>query len=153
MSLLECCSEERLNVIVDFDAENKILRGTLEGSITGAMLLDLYAKAAAYIESHPPCRGILDFSKVTDFEVSGDAIRAVAAARPVVPAGYMRVLVIPQIYIYGLARMFQILGEKTRPELQVVRTLEEAFRMLAVELPDFRPVSESQAGREAEPPL
>jgi hypothetical protein len=116
------------------------LRGTLEGPITGAILLDLYARTVKYIESHPPCRGILDFSGVTDFEVSSDAIRAVAAARPIIPPGYLRILVIPQIYIYGLARMFQILGEKTRPELQVVRTLEEAYHVLDVDYPDFHPI-------------
>jgi hypothetical protein len=142
-----------VNVIVEFDAKNNILRGTLQGPITGAILLDLYAKAAEYIESHPPCRGILDFSGVTDFEVSSDAIRAVAAAKPILPAGYMRVLVIPQIYIYGLARMFQILGEKTRPELQVVRTLNEAYRMLDVEFPDFRPVGESAAAKDGKASL
>jgi hypothetical protein len=52
----------------------------------------------------------------------------------------MRVLVIPQIFIYGLARMFQILGEKTRPELQVVRTMDEAYFLLGVESPEFHPV-------------
>ncbi|MGA7629472.1 MAG: hypothetical protein WCB11_01815 [Terriglobales bacterium] len=44
---------------------------------------------------------------------------------------------IPQIFIYGLARMFQILGEKSRPELQVVRTMEEAYQLLGVEDPEF----------------
>ena len=77
---------------------------------------------------------------MTDFEVSSDAIRRLAATPPALPAGYMRVLVIPQIFIYGLARMFQILGEKNRPELQVVRTLDEAYTMLGVEFPDFHPV-------------
>jgi hypothetical protein len=130
-----------VNIVVEFDAKNNILRATLEGSMTGAILLDLYARASEYAASHPPCRGILDFSRVTDFEVSSDAIRQVAAAPPALPAGYMRVLVIPQIFIYGLARMFQILGEKTRPELQVVRTMDEAYCLLGVEFPDFRPVS------------
>jgi hypothetical protein len=130
-----------VNILVDFDVKNNVLRGTLEGRMNGAMLLDFYMRATKYVESHPPCRGILDFSGVTDFEVSGDAIRRVAAAPPALPAGYIRVLVIPQTFIYGLARMFQILGEKTRPELQVVRTLKEAYRLLGVEFPDFHPIS------------
>jgi hypothetical protein len=130
-----------VNIVVDFDAENKILRGTLHGSMTGASLLKLYADGTAYIASHPPCRGILDFSDVTDFEVCADAIRQVAASPAAFPPGYMRVLVIPQIFIYGLARMFQILGEKTRPELQVVRSLEEAYHLLGVEKPEFYPIS------------
>lgn len=109
-----------MNIVVDFDAKNNVLRGTIRGPIAGATLLDFYARGSEYVASRPPCRGILDFSDVTDFEVSGDAIRQVAAAPPAFPPGYMRIMVIPQLFIYGLARMFQILGEKTRPELQVV---------------------------------
>jgi len=109
--------------------------------MTGAILLEYYAAATKYMATHPPCRGILDFSQVTEFEVSSTAIRQVAAAAPAFPAGYMRVLVVPKDFIYGLARMFQILTEDTRPELQVVRTLEEAYRLLQVESPEFRPVS------------
>ena len=130
-----------MNYVLDFDAKNNVLRCTLEGRMTGVILLDFYARAVKYMESHPPCRGILDLSRVTDFEVSADAIRQVAAAPPALPAGYMRVLVVPQIFIYGLARMFQILGEKNRPELQVVRTLDEAYGLLGVEFPDFHPIS------------
>ena len=42
--------------------------------------------------------------------------------------------------IYGLARMFQILTEDTRPELRVVRTMDEANRLMEVESPEFQPV-------------
>jgi hypothetical protein len=130
-----------VNIVVEFDAQNNILRGTIDGPMTGAVLLDLYSAATKYMASHPPCHGILDFSRVTEFEVSFDAIKQVAAAPPAMPAGYVRVLVIPKDYIFGLARMFQILGEKNRPELQVVRTMGEAFRLLHVESPEFLPLS------------
>jgi hypothetical protein len=128
-------------IAADFDAKNNVLRGTLEGPMTGADLLDLYAAATKYMASHPPSRGILDFSRVTEFEVSNEAIRQVAAAAPAFPVTHMRVLVIPQTFIYGLARMFQILTEDTRPELYVVRTMDEAYGLLQVESPDFRPLS------------
>jgi hypothetical protein len=36
--------------------------------------------------------------------------------------------------------MFQVLGEKTRPELHVVRTLEAAYTLLQLESPEFGPV-------------
>ncbi len=129
-------------LLVEFDAKNNILRGTLDGRMTGAILLDFYTRAAKYMASRPPCRGILDFSKVTHFEVSSAAIRQVAAAPPAFPAGYLRVLVIPRDVIYGLARMFQILTEETRPELRVVRTMDEAYRLLEVTSPEFRPVND-----------
>ncbi len=130
-----------MSIVVEFDAKNNVLRGTVHGPMTGAALLDFYAAATDYMASHPPCRGILDFSHVTEFEVSPRAIRQVAAAPPAFPAGYMRVIVVPIEFIFGLARMFQILGEKTRPDLHVVRTLDEAYRLLQIEAPEFRPVS------------
>lgn len=130
-----------MSIVVEFDAKNNVLRGTVHGPMTGAILLDFYAAATEYMASHQPCRGILDFSQVTEFEVSPHAIRQVAAAPPVFPAGHMRVIVVPIDFIYGLARMFQMLGEETRPDLQVVRTLDEAYRLLQIESPEFRPVS------------
>jgi hypothetical protein len=40
-----------------------------------------------------------------------------------------------------MVRMFQILGEDTRPDLRIVRTMDEAHRLLGVESPEFSPVS------------
>lgn len=128
--------------VMEFDTKNNILRGTLDGRMTGAILLDFYARAAKYMASRPPCHGILCFSKVTDFEVSTAEIHQVASFPPEFPAGYMRVLVTPRDFIYGLARMFQILTQQTRPELQVVRTMEEAYRLLEVSSPEFHPVDD-----------
>jgi hypothetical protein len=127
-------------IVVDFDEKNNILRATVHGRMSGAILLEFYAATAKYMASHPPCRGIFDFSPATEFEVSSHAIRELAAAPPAFPAGYARVLVIPKDFIYGLARMFQILSEKTRPELHVVRTMDEAYLLLQVESPQFHPI-------------
>jgi hypothetical protein len=38
-------------------------------------------------------------------------------------------------------RMFQILSETSRPDLYVVRTMDEADRLLLVDSPEFKPVS------------
>ena len=54
-----------MGFVLEFDATNNILRGTLDGPLTDAILLDSYATAARYTSSHPPCRGLWDFSKVT----------------------------------------------------------------------------------------
>jgi hypothetical protein len=78
---------------------------------------------------------------VATFEVSSSAIRELAGRSPVIPTGYLRVVVAPQDYIYGMVRMFQILGEGTRPDLRVVRMMDEAYRLLRVESPAFGPVS------------
>ena len=130
-----------MGFVMDFDAKNNILRGTLEGPLTGAILLDCYEAATRYTASHPPCRGLWDFSKVgADADISIDIIRQVVGRSPIIPAGYMRVIVAPQDFLFGMMRMLQILSEEARPELHVVRTLDEAYRLLRIESPEFSPV-------------
>src|SRR5271170_3472929 len=119
-----------MGFVLQFDAKDNILRGNIEGLVTDAILLDFYAELTRYIASHPPSRGILDFSSVTNFEASSGVIRQLAAAAPAFPPGQMRVFVVPKDLLFGMARMFQMLGEKTRPELHVVRTVEEAYELL-----------------------
>jgi len=131
----------RMDFAMDFDAKNNILRLTITGRLTDAVLLDVYATAARYVASHPPCRGITDFSGVTEFEVSSSAIRDLAQTAPAFPTGYMRIVVAPKDHVYGMARMFQIVGADTRSDLHVVRTMDEAYRLLQVTSPEFSPVS------------
>jgi hypothetical protein len=130
-----------MGFVMDFDAKNNILRGTLEGPLTGAILLDSYDAATRYTASHPPCRGLWDFSKVTaNADISSAIIRQVVGKSPIIPAGYMRVVVAPQDFLFGMMRMLQILSEEARPELHVVRTIDEAYRLLRVESPEFSPI-------------
>jgi hypothetical protein len=125
---------------LDFNAKNNVLRVRLEDQLTDAILLEAYATAARYVAAHAPCHGIFDASQVTKFDVSSNAVRELAQSSPVIPAGYMRVFVAPLDSIYGMARMFQILGEFTRPDFHIVRTTDEAYRLLRVESPEFSPV-------------
>jgi hypothetical protein len=127
--------------VLDFDAKNNVLRVTLEGLLTDAIMLDAYTTVARYVASHPPCRGICDITPVTKFEVSSSAIRQMAESSPAFPTAYVRVFVASTSLVYGMARMFQMLGEKTRPNLHIVRTLDEAYFLLQLESPEFSPLS------------
>ena len=130
-----------MGAVIDFDARNTILRVTVEGQLTDAILLGAYASVARYVASHGPCRAIVNISGVTKLEVSRKAVRELAQSSPAIPTGYMRVIVAPLDSMYGMARTFQILSELTRPDLRVVRTMDDAYRLLRVESPEFGPVS------------
>ena len=130
-----------MSFVIEFDAKNNILRGTLKGKVTDAILLDCYSAAARCAASHPPCRGIWDFSDVSEFQLSNAAIKQAAVRRTIIPSGYMRVIVASQDFLFGMMRMLQLLSEDTRPELVVVRTMDEAYRWLLVDAPDFTPVA------------
>src|SRR5271165_1840827 len=127
--------------VLELDAKNNVLRVSLQGQVSDAVLSDGYAAVEKYVASHGPCRAIVDVSEVTKFEVSSHAIRQLARSAPALPVGHMRLVVAPQAHVYGMMRMFQMLGELTRPDLQVVRTMDEAYRLLRVESPEFSPVS------------
>jgi len=127
--------------VMEIDAKDNILRVTLEGTVTDATLSDMYAAVAGYVASHGPCRAIADASRVKMFEVSTSFIREVARNKSAIPTGHMRVFVAPSDFMFGMVRMFQIVGELTRPDLHVVRTLEEAYHLLQVgSSPEFRPI-------------
>ena len=129
-----------MGFVLDFDAGKAVLRVTVEGQVTDEVLSNCYAAVAKYYSSHPLCRCIVDLSQVTKFAVSSSGIVRLAASPPALPAGFARILVAHTDFAFGMARMFQMLGEKTRPDLQVVRTLEEAYRMFELESPEFSPV-------------
>lgn len=129
-----------MSFVTDFDDRNRLLRIAIEGVLTDALLLDAYAVLEAQAASHAPCRGLFDVSRVTKFEVSSQTVRELAHRPPAIPQGNMRIVVAPLDSLYGMVRMFQMLGELTRPDLHVVRTIDEAYRLLQVESAEFRPI-------------
>ena len=137
-----------MGFLLDFDSKNNILRVTLEGGVTDAIVLECYAAIAKRVALRP-CRVILSFSGATEFQVSSVTVRHLAEVAPAVPAGYMRVCVCPQDFIYGMARMFQMLGEATRPDLRVVRTMDEAYSVLGVKSPEFVLVTKAELGADS----
>ena len=122
----------------DFDSTNRILRGRLDGCVTDEVLKEYYRAAAVYAAQIDPLRGITDLSAVTSFDVSAETLRTLAGSTPVMPdTGRVRVVLAPADHVFGLARLFQIEGETTRPHNHVVRTLSEAWTVLGVHDPKF----------------
>ncbi|MGC2792512.1 MAG: hypothetical protein WA899_10855, partial [Candidatus Sulfotelmatobacter sp.] len=66
-------------------------------------------------------------------------LRELAKQEPAMADSASRRLIIvaPATVGFGLARMFQMLSESTRPLLEVVRTLEEALAALDVQSAEF----------------
>ena len=118
-----------MGFVVEFDAKNNILRVTLDGRITDAILFAGYAAMAKFLASHSSCHSVADFSPVMSADISSAAVRQLAAAPPL-PTAAVRILVSPKDSVYGMARMFQILTEDTRPNFHTVRTLDEAYSLL-----------------------
>ena len=83
----------------------------------------------------PAFSHIIDFSKVTEVRVSSEFIRAFAKREPLFSVQAKQVVVAVQDFIFGLARMAQILREGQLPNVEVVRSLPEAYQAIATRQP------------------
>jgi hypothetical protein len=125
----------------EFDSANRILRCRLEGAVTDESLSECYRDIGKYAALTAPSTGILDLSAVASFEVSPETIRKLAGLPPAIPdPRNPRVIIAQSPQVFGMARMFEIHGEGTRPSLHVVRTKEEAFAILGIQEPQFERV-------------
>ena len=133
-----------------FDPANKIFQAKFHGPVTSETIKDFYRAATAAAMLAVEFRGsIADFSGVTRIHATPNTIREVAALPPADPVGSrMRVIVAPNSAIFALARLFQFLGKATRPNLHVVRNLNQAFSVLGVTAPRFEPILPSALAAE-----
>jgi hypothetical protein len=122
----------------EYDATNKIVRGKFHGDVTPEALKDYYQTASALVHAKEFRAAITDFSDVASFGITLDLIRELAAFPPIDPnTSRMRIVVAPGVLIFGLARLFQWFGKEKRPNLQVVRNLDQALAFLGVAEPHF----------------
>lgn len=124
---------------VEFDPVNKILLLRLEGQLTDELLAEFYLAAQKYWAATDAKMGIADYSSVTEVAASTEFIRELANREPVEPER-PRVVVAPTALLFGLSRMVQAMADRTRPKLQVVHTLDEAYAALGVQSPHFEPL-------------
>ena len=107
------------------------------------------ASAGVYFERTGSRSGITDFSAVTSFEVSPQTIRDLASLPPAIQDRELpRFIVAASPGIFGMARMFELAGQDTRPNLHVVRTMKEVCVILGITDPKFEPIPRLNVHRE-----
>jgi hypothetical protein len=126
----------------EFDSANKLLLGRFEGKFTDESLSEFLRAIRDRSIATDARAGIGDYSAVTEFSVTSEFIRYIANKEPAMPDATRRprVLVFPATAGFGIARMFQIMGEPRNPLLKVVHTLDEALAELGVQSPHFEPL-------------
>lgn len=125
----------------EFDPEHRILLVVAEGDVQDAEILTINDLIGEQVNRLHPFAGISDLSSVTTFNVSSQAMRTAALQPSPYPEETPRFIVAPHDYLFGMARMYELVGNRTRANLRVVRRREEALAMLGVQNPKFEPVS------------
>jgi hypothetical protein len=113
----------------------------LEGRLSEESLGSLNRAGEKYFAATKPRAEIIDCSGVTEFAISSERIRQLAQQK-LMPdaANRQRVIIVPTVHAFGLARMYQITSERNRPLTTVVRTMKEALTALNITSPHFEPL-------------
>jgi hypothetical protein len=132
--------------VFDFDPTHQILRSTFSGKVSDEELLNHQRVGLLLVSSLDPRFAIIDLSAADPLEVTADGMRALAKLPPPMPKrDRPRVVIAPSDHTFGMARIFEVEGETTRPSLHVVRSVREAWAILGVEMEEtkFGPISGS----------
>jgi hypothetical protein len=125
----------------DFDSTNRILRCRLEGRLTDDELREFYRVSVDYVARTSPRAAISDFSAVEAFDVSPETVRQLARSSPViVDLELPRFVIAASPKMFGMARMFELEGQATRPNLHVVQSMDAVCVILGIKNPEFDPV-------------
>jgi len=117
---------------VDIYPEKALVLITYSGEIDDTELIRPFTSLTAHPDFDPSFSEIVDFSQARDASVSTEAIRNLALSTSLYHTSARHAVVAPQPHVYGLVRMYQTLAEATRPNLIVVRSVDEAYVRLGI---------------------
>jgi hypothetical protein len=126
-----------VDFVVDLDPTHLVLRVTVTGSLTDEAAKEVYRTLARLASRGGPYAAVTDLSQVVDFHVSSDTVRTLAASDPAVPGGRPKVIVAREPALYGLARMGELIRDSMGGQLQIVRSMDEAYELLGASREDF----------------
>jgi len=117
-------------VVLKIDPQRKVVYSAFYGKITDAELLDHKKAIASDPDFSPQFDDIVDFSDVTFSAISEETIAALAANPTLFSKSVRHIVVAPDAVMFHLGRKFKELAQSSRPNLFVVKTRAEAYRLL-----------------------
>jgi hypothetical protein len=126
---------ENVGVQLTIDVKQRLVVSTFFGEINDAEMLDHSSLIRSHPDFDPNFSELWDFSGVTGGLVSTFAIEELSRRVSVFNPTSLHVVVAPRDHVFGLARMAGVFAEKTKPNTVVVRSIEEARKILSLEKP------------------
>ena len=117
-------------VVLKIDPQRKVVYSTFYGEITDAEFLAHGKSIASDPDFNPEFSEIVDFSSVTGAAISERALAALAANPSLFKSSVVHIVVAPSDALFQLVSKYKDFARSSRPNLFVVRTSSEAYRLL-----------------------
>jgi len=117
-------------VVLKIDLQRKVVYSTFYGDVTDAELLGHGKAIGSDPDFNPEFSEIVDFSSVTNAAISESALTALAANPSLFKSSVVHIVVAPGEALFQLVSKYKDFTQSSRPNLFVVRTRSEAYRLL-----------------------
>jgi hypothetical protein len=128
--------------LFEFEPVHSILRCTISGHVDDRELLECYGRAVRCVQQTDPATAIVDLTPIDSIDISPATVQSLARSDPAFHPSRPKFIVAPTDHLFGMSRMYQLVGERIRPRLQVVRSLDEVYLALGVKDLHFQSVPE-----------
>ncbi|MGZ4833299.1 MAG: hypothetical protein ACXVZR_11415 [Terriglobales bacterium] len=116
--------------VLKIDRKRKVAVSTFYGAVSDE---DLLTHRKTILDSpafDPSFSEVVDFSRVSSLTVSEAALSAMAQAKSIFNETSIHVIVAPADIAFQLVSQYRELARLTRPNLYVVRSVDEAYAVL-----------------------
>lgn len=111
----------------EFDSKHRILLLAYDGEVQGEDVGNANLEMAEHVARLKPSIGMADLSAVKTLDVSAGTLRSAARQPSAYPDETPRFIVAPTDYLFGMARMYEIMADRPPGKLRVVRSRKEAL--------------------------
>lgn len=118
-------------VVLKIDPHRKVVHSAFYGEITDAELLAHGKAIGSDPDFNPDFSEIVDFSSVTNAAISESTLAALAANPSLFKSSVAHIVVAPGEALFQLVSKYKDFAQSSRPNLFVVRTRSEAYRLLS----------------------
>jgi len=117
-------------VVLKIDPHRKVVYSAFYGEVTDAEVLGHGKAISSDPDFNPDFSEIVDFSSVTNAAISESTLAALAANPSLFKSSVVHVVVAPNDALFQLVSKYKDFAQSSRPNLFVVRTRSEAYRLL-----------------------
>ncbi len=123
--------QNSMPAVLKIDARRRIVSTTFHGQVTTEELVRHGETILANARFRNDFADLIDLSSVSITAINEDALRALATGPSIFGPDVPHVIIAPTDLPHELAMKYRDLSRQTRPNLHVVRTLQEARDLLA----------------------